>query len=242
MVDGFVPSGFVPYFPELVYVHSAFAAVVLLKVRLVSSLFDWPVSESAAVLRQCLRPEYSPFLDLQQEERIVELVQRLFETWTSDKFALDERHNTQLYARFVKQLMEPHLTRLAERKRAAAAGAASGHSQAGLTEIKTEQVPISPTSISDAATSPTVYHEQDPTLNLGEIYSPDVDVSKAAAQLSAAGMLPDPSISWEQLFASSDSGGFLNGPMGGGDVTGMMGDECLAAMMGLGDGAWFLQN
>ena len=32
MVDDFVPSGFVPYFPELVYVHSAFAAVILLKV------------------------------------------------------------------------------------------------------------------------------------------------------------------------------------------------------------------
>ena len=34
MVEDFVPSGFVPYFPELVYVHSAFAAVVLLKVRI----------------------------------------------------------------------------------------------------------------------------------------------------------------------------------------------------------------
>ena len=33
MVEDFVPSGFVPYFPELVYVHSAFASVVLLKVR-----------------------------------------------------------------------------------------------------------------------------------------------------------------------------------------------------------------
>ncbi|RPD77310.1 hypothetical protein L226DRAFT_459877 [Lentinus tigrinus ALCF2SS1-7] len=213
MIEGFVPSGFVPYFPELVYVHSAFAAVVLLK---------------------CLRPEYNAFLDLQQEERIVDLVKRLFDTWTSDKFSLDERHNTQLYARFVKQLMEPHLTRVAERKRAAASQSTA--------QVKTEQVPISPTSISDTATSPTVYPEQDPALSLGDIYSPDVDVSKAAAQLSAAGMLPDPSVSWEQLFASTDTGGFLNGPMGGGDVTGMMGDECLAAMMGLGDGAWFLQN
>ena len=51
MVDGFVPSGFVPYFPELVYVHSAFAAVVLFKVRLVSLLCDWLVTESGAVLR-----------------------------------------------------------------------------------------------------------------------------------------------------------------------------------------------
>ncbi len=160
-------------------------------------------------------------------------MKRLFETWTSDKFSLDERHNTQLYARFVKQLMEPHVTRLAQKKRAA------GQS---TTEVKTEQVPISPTSISDSCTSPTMYPEQDPALSLGDIYSPDVDVSKAAAQLAASGMLPDPGVSWDQLFTSSDSGGFLNGPMGGGDVTGMMGDECLAAMMGLGDGAWFLQT
>ncbi|RDX49727.1 hypothetical protein OH76DRAFT_1482841 [Lentinus brumalis] len=212
MIEGFVPSGFVPYFPELVYVHSAFAAVVLLK---------------------CLRPEYNAFLDIQQEERIIDLVKRLFETWTSDKFSLDERHNTQLYARFVKQLMEPHIARLAQKKRAA------GQS---TTEVKTEQIPISPTSVSDSSTSQTMYPEPDPTLSLGDIYSPDVDVSKAAAQLSASGMLPDPGVSWEQLFASSESGGFLNGPMGGGDVTGMMGDECLAAMMGLGDGAWFLQT
>ena len=75
-------------------------------------------------------------------------------------------------------------------------------------------------------------------------------------------MVPDPShhhqsqsqgqnmgaenVSWEQLFAAGDAGagmgGFLHGPMGGGDVTGMMGDECLAAMMGLGNEAWFLSN
>ena len=33
MVEDFVPTGFVRYFPELIYVHSAFAAVVLMKVR-----------------------------------------------------------------------------------------------------------------------------------------------------------------------------------------------------------------
>ena len=77
---------------------------------------------------QCLRPEYNAYLDIQQEERIIELVQRLFNVWTSDKLSLDERHNTQLYARFLKQLMEPHLARLAEKKRAATEGPASGSS------------------------------------------------------------------------------------------------------------------
>ncbi|KAI0744472.1 hypothetical protein C8Q76DRAFT_605763 [Earliella scabrosa] len=243
MVEDFVPSGFVPYFPELIYVHSAFAAVVLLK---------------------CLRPEFNAFLDLQQEERIVELVSRLFETWTSDKFSLDESHNTQLYARFVKQLMEPHLARLAEKKkRAATAGAAaspaasatSGHQQPPLT-------PISPSAYSSASSASPVFHAQDAAgMSLGDLYATDVDISKTAAQLAAAGMVPDPShhqsqgqgqnmgaenVSWEQLFAAGDAGagmgGFLHGPMGGGDVTGMMGDECLAAMMGLGNEAWFLSN
>ncbi|CDO75998.1 hypothetical protein BN946_scf184780.g5 [Trametes cinnabarina] len=94
MVEDFVPTGFVRYFPELIYVHSAFAAVVLLK---------------------CLRPEYNVYLDIQQEERIVGLITKLFTTWTSENLALDEKHNTQLYARFLKQLMEPHIARLAER-------------------------------------------------------------------------------------------------------------------------------
>ncbi|KAI0758853.1 hypothetical protein C8Q74DRAFT_1372764 [Fomes fomentarius] len=251
MVEDFVPSGFVPYFPELVYVHSAFAAVVLLK---------------------CLRPEFNVFLDIQQEERIVELVSRLFQTWTSDAFSLEERHNPQLYARFVKQLMEPHLARLAEKKRAAAgmrAPSSNTPSASGSTHAENQMPPVSPTTTthcspgSTSSSSPSRYHAPSPTeaaamgMGLGEIYSPDVDVSKAAAQLAAAqGMqLPPgpgsadggaPGVSWGQLFGETEAGagmgGFLNGPMGGGDVTGMMGDECLAAMMGLGNETWFLTN
>lgn len=207
-----------------------------------------------------MRPEYNVFLDIQQEERIVELVSRLFQTWTSDAFSLDERHNPQLYARFVKQLMEPHLARLAEKKRSAAAAAAGMRAPSSTPSVSgsthAEMPPVSPTTThcSPGSTSSSSYHAPSPadaaamSMGLGEIYSPDVDVSKAAAQLAAAqGMLPPAAdaaagVSWNQLFGETDAGGFLNGPMGGGDVTGMMGDECLAAMMGLGNETWFLTN
>ncbi|KAI0772374.1 hypothetical protein BD413DRAFT_603880 [Trametes elegans] len=265
MVEDFVPTGFVRYFPELVYVHSAFASVVLMK---------------------CLRPEYNAMLDIQQEERIIDLVQRLFETWTSDKYSLDEKHNTQLYARFLKQLMEPHVARLAERKARAHAAQAhadanananananasavqpNGHrhppaqSPAGLSQQQhsqhpqqqqhphqqhphQQQSPVSPLTPDSAS---TLFPGQDPALGFGSVYDTEVDVSKAAAELAAQGMLPSADVTWDQLFAPAPAAGaeggagLLSGPFAGGDLQGMMGDECLAAMMGLGnDMAWFL--
>ncbi|KAM5540986.1 hypothetical protein V8D89_005297 [Ganoderma adspersum] len=284
MVEDFVPSGFVPYFPELVYVHSAFAAVVLLK---------------------CLRPEYNAYLDIQQEERIIELVQRLFTVWTSDKFSLDERHNTQLYAKFLKQLMEPHVARLAMKKRAASvfgrdapspappaqgapgssahdagSGPASAPTPAGSDvssctaafSVKAEHPPVSPTAHSgssgSASNSPVFpHHIPAAAASLGvqmeDLYATDVDISKEASQLAAAaGMIPPDmnmeNVPWEQLMAAGTSlggglgdalGGMMGGMLGaaglgsGGGATdwnGMSGDECLAAMMGLGDSTWFL--
>ncbi|TBU52135.1 hypothetical protein BD310DRAFT_832860 [Dichomitus squalens] len=261
MVEDFVPSGFVPYFPELVYVHSAFASVVLLK---------------------CLRPEYNAYLDIQQEERIIGLVQRLFDVWTSDKLSVDERHNTQLYAHFLKQLMEPHLARLAERKRAAYGSGPASSTEAtsprtsasaptpaasdvssSHTAFKTEHPPVSPTagsgSSGSAANSPEIpHHDPTATFNLGDLYATDVDISKAAAQLASGstGVVPEgmANLSWEQLMSMGSSmgglpdafggamGGMMNGttPMGATDWNGMASDDCLAAMMGLADSAWFM--
>ncbi|KAI8996283.1 hypothetical protein BD414DRAFT_575643 [Trametes punicea] len=216
MVEDFVPTGFVRYFPELIYVHSAFAAVVLMK---------------------CLRPEFNAYLDIQQEERIIGLITKLFEAWTSEQLSLDEKHNTQLYARFLKQLMEPHVARLAERRaRAAECGGSQpgGHADGSAQPIS----PVTPDSTS------SMFPGQDPAL--GNPYATDLDVSKAAAELAASGMLPNLSgdVPWEQLFAAADgaAGGApnLNGPWGGGIASGIMGDECLAAMMGLANEAWFL--
>ena len=56
MVEDFVPSGFVPYFPELIYVHSAFAAVVLLKVR----ISIHPIPRSTAYTHTRAAPARAP--------------------------------------------------------------------------------------------------------------------------------------------------------------------------------------
>ena len=252
---------------------------------------------------QCLRPEYNAYLDIQQEERIIELVQRLFTVWTSDKFSLDERHNTQLYAKFLKQLMEPHVSRLAMKKRAASvfgrdapspapAGPASSAHEAGPASaptpagsdvssstaafsVKVEHPPVSPTAHSgssgSASNSPAFpHHIPAAAASLGvqmeDLYATDVDISKEASQLAAAaGMTLPPDLnmenmSWEQLMAAGASlgggigdalGGMMGGMLGaagsgsGGGATdwnGMAGDECLAAMMGLGDSTWFLTS
>ncbi|KAI0633110.1 hypothetical protein C8Q77DRAFT_871216 [Trametes polyzona] len=273
MVEDFVPTGFVRYFPELIYVHAAFAAVVLMK---------------------CLRPEYNAYLDIQDEERIIELVKKLVEAWASDKINLDEKHNTQLYARFLKQLMDPHITRLAERKARAAAQQQSSmhpsvntnvhmsdHTAASMatTEDQPHQhqqrqhqqqpqqqqpiTPITPDSASSMFGGPDAA-----ALGLGSLYATDLDVSKAAADLAAAGMVP--AGGWEQFFPSTDGASQSDGSTGGiGAMAGMAGlggmagmsmsgagpdgiteiggtwpgglssDECLAAMMGLGNETWF---
>ncbi|KAI0830360.1 hypothetical protein BC628DRAFT_1408462 [Trametes gibbosa] len=227
MVEDFVPTGFVRYFPELIYVHAAFAAVVLMK---------------------CLRPEFNAYLDIQDEERIIQLVQKLFEAWASDKVN-DEKHNTQLYARFLKQLMDPHISRLAEKKarmhRAHTNGAS--HHPAGSSSAPQSVSPITP----DSATAGSMFPSQDPALSLGSLYATDVDVTKAAAEL--AGMMPPTTaggdagpIAWDQFFPGATDGGAgmalpdLSGPWNSAITSGMMGDECLAAMMGLGNETWFL--
>lgn len=256
---------------------------------------------------QCLRPEYNAYLDIQQEERIIELVQRLFTVWTSDKFSLDERHNTQLYAKFLKQLMEPHVTRLAMKKRAASvfgrdaaspapaahrASASSAHeagsgpasaptpagsdvsSSTAPFSVKMEHPPVSPTvhsgSSGSASSSPAFPHHipsvaaaaASLNMNIEDLYATDIDIVKEASQLAAAGMIPPDmnmeNMSWEQLMSAGQSlggglgdalggmmGGMLGAAAGSGGATdwnGMAGDECLAAMMGLGDSTWFLTS
>lgn len=53
MVEDFAPTGFIRYFPELIYVHAAFAAVVLMKVRYLCC----SVTVSALIDRQCAVPK-----------------------------------------------------------------------------------------------------------------------------------------------------------------------------------------
>lgn len=126
-------------------------------------------------------------------------------------------------------------------------GSASAPHSAGPSSAPQAVSPITPDSASAAA---TLFPGQDPTLSLGNLYATDVDVTKAAAEL--AGMMPPATggdagpVGWDQFFPGAVDGGAgmalpdLNGPWNGGISGGMMGDECLAAMMGLGNETWFL--
>ncbi|EIW56374.1 uncharacterized protein TRAVEDRAFT_49201 [Trametes versicolor FP-101664 SS1] len=217
MVEDFAPTGFIRYFPELIYVHAAFAAVVLMK---------------------CLRPEFNALLDIQQEERIIELVKKLFEAWVLEKMSTDEKQNTQLYARFLKQLMDPHIARLDARKSSATQRNGQAHTN-GHNPVSSNQ------SISSISTSlfPGL-PRQDPAATLGNLYATGLDATKAAVELAAAGMMPNGDGTWDQFFPPADGSGMnlpdMSVPWSGSMAGGMNADECLAAMMGLGNETWFL--
>ena len=243
-----------------------------------------------------MRRDYQVYLDIQQEECIIELLQRLFTVWTSDKSSLDESHNTQLYAKFLKQLMEPHVSRLAMKKRTASVfgpdapsptwPAASSASTLTWSDVSSPMAPFGtkaeysyvwPTThlglSGPTASSPVFPHHIPPagpaaalprSINFEDLYATDSDISKDRSQLTAAaGMAVHPDMNvgnsrWEHLMtpgASLDGGfGDARGGMmgeisrlrtgsgaadGAMDWNGMLGHECLAAMMGLGDGTWF---
>lgn len=187
---------------------------------------------------QCLRPEFNALLDIQQEERIIELVKKLFEAWASDKMSTDEKQNTQLYARFLKQLMDPHIARLDARKSSATQRNGQAHTN-GHNPVSSNQ------SISSISTSlfPGL-PRQDPAATLGNLYATGLDATKAAVELAAAGMMPNGDGTWDQFFPPADGSGMnlpdMSVPWSGSMAGGMNADECLAAMMGLGNETWFL--
>lgn len=191
---------------------------------------------------QCLRPEFNALLDIQQEERIIELVKKLFEAWASDKMSTDEKQNTQLYARFLKQLMDPHIARLDARKSGATQRNGQAHTN-GHNPVSSNQ-PISPITPDSATSLFPGLPGQDPAATLGNLYATDLDVTKAAAELAAAGMMPNGDGTWDQFFPPADGSGMnlpdMSVPWSGSMAGGMNADECLAAMMGLGNETWFL--
>ncbi|KAJ3013916.1 hypothetical protein NUW54_g1450 [Trametes sanguinea] len=92
--------------------------------------------------------------------------------------------------RFLKQLIEPHITRLAERRARAStaeSSASSVYSAGGHTSGADTTSPVTPEA------SPALFPGQDPAVVAGHfanLYATDLDVSKAAAELAASGALP----------------------------------------------------
>ncbi|KAH9475248.1 Protein priB [Psilocybe cubensis] len=87
MIDGLAPTGFMRYAPDGHFVFASFASAFLLKL---------------------LRPEFSAFLEKEQENEIFDLIGRLIQTLSSPKIAIDDRHTPKLYARFLAGLLSRH--------------------------------------------------------------------------------------------------------------------------------------
>ncbi|KAF9560574.1 hypothetical protein CPC08DRAFT_762610 [Agrocybe pediades] len=87
MINGLAPSGYMRYAPDGHFVFASFASAFLLKL---------------------LRPEFSSFLEKEQENEIFDLIGRLIQTLSSPKIAIDDRHTPKLYARFLAGLLSRH--------------------------------------------------------------------------------------------------------------------------------------
>lgn len=222
MIEQFVPTGFIRYVPELVFAQTAFACAVLLKVRIFAlpfSLFSNYIPIARFLLFQCLRPEFRDMLDRSQEERIVQLIKRLHDTWTSNDIATNENHTSKLYARLIKQLVDPHLIRL----------------QQPITQEYTATELNSP---SDVSTSPTSsIPEVSPyTQSVFPPLPTEVNV-KPIIQ----GMEPEFNVSWEGIY--SDPHIMQPGPLptSPSDTAFVMSDaEYMSAVMALANETWLI--
>ena len=175
----------------------------------------------------------------------------------------------QLYAKFLKQLVEPHVARLAMKKRAesvfgrnapspvppAASSVptlrSSGSYVSGstaLSKTRAERPPEWATAHSgppDSTMNSPVFPHHTPSMapaaasplstNIQDTYVTDIGVQ---ADMNVE------NVSWEQLMAAGMLGSEASSSTGDGATygNGEPSDEYLAAMVGLGDSAWFLTS
>ncbi|KAI0651059.1 fungal-specific transcription factor domain-containing protein [Trametes meyenii] len=198
-LEGCTTKDFAAFLPEILYMQSAFAAVIL---------------------AECSRMNHNTPLDIEQEERIVGLIGMLCQAWGSNEGLLDGKHAAHLYSHFLKQLMGSHIARLAERK--------ERETQLPRAHMAHKRVPATCRSTDPGFPASTDYGPQTSTENntfvtaFGHLYQTDVDVSKAARELGAASSVPV-SINTDQPFFASktESGGHLNDALGDGDFDGI---------------------
>ncbi|TCD60645.1 hypothetical protein EIP91_009746 [Steccherinum ochraceum] len=96
MLNDLIPSGLIHCSPEHVFTLSAFATAVLIK---------------------SLRPQFAFKLTHGQEDHIIALVQRLLSGLDAEKQGLDDQHASRRYARFLGQLLQPHMKAVEARRR-----------------------------------------------------------------------------------------------------------------------------
>ncbi|THH32188.1 hypothetical protein EUX98_g1983 [Antrodiella citrinella] len=97
MLNDLIPSGLIRCAPEHTFTLSAFATAVLIKF---------------------LRPQFASKLNHIQEDRIIDLVKRLLDALDAERQGLDEQHASRRYARFLKNLLKPHIEEVDARRHA----------------------------------------------------------------------------------------------------------------------------
>ncbi|KAI0073211.1 hypothetical protein K474DRAFT_1603752 [Panus rudis PR-1116 ss-1] len=189
-MDGLIPTGFIGNCPEQILALTAFATAILLKF---------------------LRPEYSEKLDQLQEDRIIELIQRLLNVLNaeSENDAEDDQRITKRYARFVQHILGPHIAQLKKRRELSRSAAS------------VRELPASGASFLSATSAQS------------ELPSAPVDTSLNQPPLSEKEELPAIIVSpmWEDIFSGPNSA-----PMP--PLTGFSDTDFLAAMMSFPDQSW----
>ena len=172
----------------------------------------------------------------------------------------------QLYAKFLKQLVEPHVARLAMKKRAesvfgrnapspvppAASSVptlrSSGSYVSGstaLSKTRAERSPQWATVHSDPSTSTLNNHI--PSHHIPSMAATPLSTNIEGPYVTDIAVQPDmnmENVSWEQLMAAGMLGSEASSSTGDPAMYGNRepSDEYLAAMVGLGDSAWFLTS
>ncbi|KAJ7063571.1 hypothetical protein C8F01DRAFT_985730 [Mycena amicta] len=100
MVEDLAPTGFMRYAPDEYFTFAVFASAFLFKA---SSCFR-PCLFAYLVL-QLLRPDFSHWMVLEEENQVVGLIDRLIQTLSSSEVAIDDRHTPRLYAHFLAGLL-----------------------------------------------------------------------------------------------------------------------------------------
>lgn len=200
MMDGLIPTGFIRHCPEQVFALTAFATVILLKF---------------------LRPEFSEKIDRLQEDRIIELVQRLVNVLDSlsDKDAEDDQRITKRYARFIQNILGPHIAELQQR---------SDCSSGSKAQQKEVNQPLDTTHAPQETQAPlTPMHNE---------HFPQFSSHSSGDTLSSSTDLPGIIISnsWDEMFLND----VTSGPMP--PILGFSDSDYLAAMMSFPDQSWLV--
>lgn len=122
-----------------------------------------------------MRPKFSHLLDHDQKSRVIDSVKRLVEVFSSDQLAIDDRHAPRLYARLLRQLLDPHLAT----------------SKKNVSESLTDASPVEDTSPMAYFPTPTPYQQSTATVetstsewSMEDVYAqlPQLDPEQCVAQ------------------------------------------------------------